>query len=224
MPKMSESDSQIMKEKIINVLKWIFSSFIWLGVLLLIIDFVTKQVIVANKDAILASGGIDIIPGFLGINYVINHNFVFGISTFDPMVNRIVFCVVALTIVVVILIFIVIKWGKINKFYRACLMMIIAGAIGNVIDRIFYTPEFLGEANGVVDWIDFYGIWKFNFNIADSSVVVAAIMLIIYMIVHDAKEAIEKKKNEPKVEVDNTKVLSKTEQEKNKYLDQKQDE
>ena len=54
-----------MKEKIINVLKWIFSSFIWLGVLLLIIDFVTKQVVVANKDAILASGGIDIIPGFL---------------------------------------------------------------------------------------------------------------------------------------------------------------
>ena len=30
--------------------------------------------------------------------------------------------------------------------------------------------------------------------------------------------------DEPKVEVDNTKVLSKTEQEKNKYLDQKQDE
>ena len=146
------------------------------------------------------------------------------LATFDPMVNRIVFCVVALSIVVVILTFMVIKWGKINKFYRACLMMIIAGGIGNVIDRIFYTPEFLGDANGVVDWIDFYGIWKFNFNIADSSVVVAAIMLIIYMIVHDAKEAIEKKKNEPKVEVDNTKVLSKTEQEKNKYLDQKQDE
>lgn len=224
MPKMSESDSQIMKEKIINVLKWIFSSFIWLGALLLIIDFVTKQVVVANKEAILASGGIDIIPGFLGINYVINHNFVFGISTFDPTVNRIVFCVVALSIVVVMLIVMITKWGKINKFYRACLMMIIAGAIGNVIDRIFYTPEFLGDANGVVDWIDFYGIWKFNFNIADSSVVVAAIMLIIYMIVHDVKEAIEKKKNEPKVEVDNTKVLSKTEQEKNKYLDQKQDE
>ena len=99
-------------------------------------------------------------------------------------------------------------------------MMIIAGAVGNVIDRIFYTPEFLGNSvNGVVDWIDFYGVWKFNFNIADSSVVVAAFMLLIYMCITDFIEYREKKKLEPKE--DNTKVLSETEKEKNKYLENK---
>lgn len=99
-------------------------------------------------------------------------------------------------------------------------MMILAGAIGNVIDRIFYSPEFLANpVNGVVDWIDFYGIWKFNFNIADSCVVVAAIMLIVYMIVNEIIDYRKNNKDKPKE--DNEKVLSKTEQEKNAYLEDK---
>ena len=99
--------------------------------------------------------------------------------------------------------------------------MIIAGAIGNAVDRIFYTAEYLNYYDikagryltGVVDWIDFYGIWGFNFNIADSAVVVAAIMLIVYMIVVDIIDYQKKKNKEPKKSIDNEKVLSKTEQE-----------
>ena len=211
-----------MKEKLTSFGKWFFESFIWLGLLLLIIDFVTKQVIVANRVNILMNGGIDLIPGFLRINYLINNNFVFGLSTGSDLTNRIIFCVVALVIVSIIIFYLVKKWGNIGKYYRACFMMIIAGAFGNVIDRIFYTPEFLGMPyQGVVDWIDFYGVWKFNFNIADSSVVVAAFMLIIYMIVTDIIEARKKAQETPKEEKkkdDNVKLVSKTEQEKNKYL------
>ena len=46
MPKMPEGGAQIMKEKLIKALKWFFYSYIWLGILLLVIDFVTKQIIV----------------------------------------------------------------------------------------------------------------------------------------------------------------------------------
>ena len=208
-------------DKLKKGLKWFFASFIWLGVLLLITDLVSKLSVVLNKDYILSQGGIVLIPNFLRINYLINNNMVFGISLGSDMANRIVFCVFALLIVIGVIIFTVIKWGKLNKFYRACIMMILAGALGNIIDRIFYSPEFLGSTvNGVVDWIDFYGIWPFNFNIADSAVVVAAIMMIVYMIIQEIIDYRKNNKDKPK-EDDNEKVISKTEQEKNEYLENK---
>lgn len=202
-------------------LKWFFTSFIWLGVILLILDLVTKLSVIANKDYIRSVGGIVLIPNFLRINYLINNNMVFGISLGSDLNNRIVFCIFALLIVIGLIIFTVIKWGKLNKFYRACIMMVVAGALGNIIDRIFYSPEFLGNSvNGVVDWIDFYGIWPFNFNIADSAVVVAAIMMIVYMIVQEIIDYRKKNKDKPKKD-DNEKVISETEKEKNEYLENK---
>ena len=207
-------------DKFKKCLKWFFNSFIWLGLLLLIIDLVSKLLVVANHEYILSTGGIVLIPNFLRINYIINNKMVFGISLGSDTANRAVFCVAALLIVTGLIIFLIKKWDKLNKYYKACIMMILAGAIGNVIDRLFYSPAFLGnDVNGVVDWIDFYGIWSFNFNIADSAVVVAAFMLIIYMIVVDIIEYIKINKSKPK-EVEE-KVISKTEQEKNQYLDNK---
>lgn len=220
-----------MKEKLLKGLKWFFNSYIWLGLLLLIIDIITKNVVVQNAKAISEAGGqhggLDIIPGFLGINYVINNRIIFGLNIFkNDVATRIVFIVVALLVTIGILIYLIKKWDKTNRFYKACLFMIISGALGNAIDRIFYSVNYLnyidsstGEyITGVVDWIDFYGIWGFNFNIADSAVVVAAIMLIIYIIVVDIIDYQKKKKLEPKKVEDNAKVISKTEQEKNKYL------
>lgn len=217
---MSEGGAQIMKEKLIKALKWFFHSYIWLGILLLVIDFVTKQIIVAHRADV--TGGYVLIPNFLRVNYVINNTLMMGLSLGSDIANRVVFCVAASLISIGLLIFVILRWGKIGKFYKACLMMILAGAFGNLIDRIFYSPEFLGNpVNGVVDWIDFYGIWGFNFNIADSSVVVAAFMLIIYTIVIEIMEYRKKKQLEPKKAEDNTKAVSKTEQEKNKYLENK---
>ena len=207
-------------DKFKKCLKWFLNSFIWLGLLLLIIDLVSKLLVVANHEYILSTGGIVLIPNFLRINYIINNKMVFGISLGSDTANKAIFCVAALLIVTGLIIFLIKKWGKLNKYYKACIMMILAGAIGNVIDRLFYSPAFLGnDVNGVVDWIDFYTIWGFNFNIADSAVVVAAFMLIIYMIVVDIIEYIKVNKSKPK-EVEE-KVISKTEQEKNQYLDNK---
>ena len=104
-------------------------------------------------------------------------------------------------------------------------MLIIAGALGNVIDRLFYSAAYLNAdgATGVVDWIDFYGVWKFNFNIADSAVVVGAFMLIIYMIVDEIIAYSKKRKALKEVEVKEVKqekVLSKTEREKQQLLEE----
>lgn len=203
--------------KIEKALKWFFESFIWLGLILLGIDILTKNLIIAHRVDILNGGGlnngIDIIPGFLGVSYVINPNVAFGMGSTNPLVNKIIFSIVASLITVAIIIFLALKWDKTKKLYRAVAMMVIAGALGNLIDRIFYTPEFLhSDVAGVVDWIDFYGIWKFNFNIADSCVCIAAAILIVDTIVTSIKEARENKKTEVK-EVETEKVMSKTEKE-----------
>ena len=82
------------KEKIKSWLLWFFNSFIWLGLLLLIIDIVTKNVIVANKTYITTrpeKEGIILIPHFLAINYVINDGAAFGLSTGAPLANKIIY-------------------------------------------------------------------------------------------------------------------------------------
>ena len=221
------------KEKIVNALKWFFNSFIWLGILLFVLDIVSKNIVVQNAAAIKAgggrNGGIDIIPGFLGINYVINEKIAFGLMIGTKQITQIVFSIVAILVAIILIIVLIKSWGKLNRFYKAAIIMIITGAIGNVVDRIFYSPEYLnyaspdgGLARGVVDFIDFYGIWGFNFNVADSCVVVAAFMIIIYMIVTEIIDYRKRVKETPKVAKENKKeekVLSATEQEKIRLLE-----
>jgi len=199
--------------KFVNGLVWFGRSFIWLGIILLAIDVATKNIVIYYKESILPNG-IDLIPGFLRINYVINTHVAFG-QGFDNLVaNRVIFIILAILISAFIVGYLVKNWKKTGKFYRAVAFMVIAGALGNAIDRIFYTAEYLGvEYPGVVDWIDFYGVWQWNFNIADSCVVIAAFMLIISLIVDVIKEKIEAKKAEPKEAQPVEKIVSKSEKE-----------
>ena len=192
-----------MKEQLLNKLKWFGKSFIWLGLLMLVIDIVTKNVVVANRAAILASSshGLILIPNFLAINYVINYGAAFGLSAGDTeagyIVNRIIYIIIAVLASAAIIGFFVkkeleVKKGKgkpLSKYYKACIMLILAGALGNLIDRIAYTPEYLGVAhNGVVDWINFFGIWAYNFNIADSCLVIGVIMVIVMLIIEEVQD------------------------------------
>lgn len=212
-------------ERIKKGLSWFFHSFIWLGLLLLVGDIVSKNIIVYVHNNFPETIPHDLIPGFLRVNYLINENIAFGLSLGSSLATRIVFSIVAILVVTGIIIYLIKKWGNLKGFHKAVAMMIMAGALGNVIDRMFYSAEYLNYdvggrlAEGVVDWIDFYGIWGFNFNIADSSVVVAAFMLIIYMIVEEIIEYRKRAKLEPK-ENNNEKLISKSEQEKADLLNE----
>lgn len=172
---------------------WFFKSFIWLGILVFVLDIVTKSVVV---HFMVPGQRIELIPGFLGITYTVNTNAAFGIGVPDnPLANRIIYIVIATIVCGIIMFLFIKKFKKLNKFYRACIMLIFVGAFGNLIDRIFYTPEYLKyPLVGVVDWIDFYGVWKFIFNVADISVVVGVIMLVIYLIVDEVRQARKNKK------------------------------
>ncbi len=60
---------------------------------------------------------------------------------------------------------------KFSRLYVTAVSLILAGAIGNLIDRIFY--------GYVIDFIDFR-IWPV-FNIADSAITVGAFLLILQL-------------------------------------------
>ena len=194
---------QIMKEKLLKALKWFYQSFIWLFVVLLVTDIVTKQVIL-SFGAVSGSAIAD--WGFVHISYVENPNAAFGLGASNPTVSRSIYLVMASLVSAAIVFFVIWKRKNMKLYIRACLLMIVTGAIGNMIDRIFYS-----QSNYcVVDWIDFYWFWPFVFNIADCCIVISAFMLIIYVIVCEVKDYQAKRKAEegPKV------VLSKTEKER----------
>ena len=197
-----------MKEKLISALKWFYKSFIWLFIVFLGIDILTKQIVM---NAGVAPGNVIADWGFVHISYVLNPNAAFGLGAKDPMVSRIIYLVVASLISIGIIAYLILKRKTTKLYIRACLVLVVTGAIGNMIDRIFYGPEY-----AVVDWIDFYWFWGYNFNIADSCIVVAMFMLIIYIIVMEVKDYRAK----PKTKVVQGKQLSKTElerlEEKNK--------
>ena len=204
-----------MKEKLINGLKWLFKSFIWLGVLLLAIDIITKQVIMHTLHEPGANNYFD--WGFVHINYVLNDGAAFGMGLSDSVINRVIYLVVATLISIGLVTYLIIKRKQTKLFVRAALVMVVTGAIGNMIDRVFYGP-LQGETGlftgRVVDWIDFYWFWGYIFNIADCCIVIAAFMLIVYVIVEEVKDYRAKNKTEIKPVDAPKKTLSKSEMEK----------
>lgn len=171
-------------------LRWFFFSFIWLAVLMFILDIVTKQIV---KNTMSVGQEIVWIPNFLSIHYVQNPGMAFGIELNDPTANAIFFIAISL-IGAIALIFIAVKyWKKIKALPKAALMLMISGTIGNLIDRAFYVnPD---GSHFVVDWIGFFGSDGFaRFNFADASLVVGALILIVYLIVVEIKEETKKKK------------------------------
>ena len=230
------------KEKFKVWMKEFFFSFIWLGLLMVILDIVSKQCVVAFRETIWNAGpnGVILIPGFLAVNYLVNTNIIFGLSFIkDPVVTRVLYIIFGSLLTAGVISYYCIKRKKLSKYVKAVLMLIISGAIGNLIDRIFYNAQFLqypgpdGElvANGVVDWINFYGVWKFNFNWADACIVVGVIMLVIWLIITSIIDYAKEKKKEPKVVVkekqlsqDEIKKLEKQKADSEKELNKRNDD
>ena len=210
-------EMKVLGNKILKGLKWFFHSYIWLFVVFFAIDLITKLVIVnyfayTGNESIVLIGTAD--KPFLRIVYAINDKAAFGFGIPNqPLANRIIYCIVALLGAAVIIGIYVWKFKSINGLVKACLMLMAVGALGNLVDRMFYSPTFLNNTvNGVVDWIDFAGIWQFVFNIADSCVVIGTIMLVIYLIIDEVKTV--RKVRAQEVKETGGKVLSKEEQER----------
>ena len=142
--------------------------------ILIIIDQAIKWI---SRTKLTKFESYPVIDGFFHFTYVENRGAAFGM-----LQNKTWFFVLITFVVVGYMIYFTKKNKNIDKKLTFVLSIITAGAIGNLIDRIW-----LGF---VVDMFDFRGVWQFVFNFADICVVVGGILLI-FLIIKD-KEILEK--------------------------------
>ncbi len=117
----------------------------------------------------------DVIDNVLRLRYVENTGAVFGSFAAHTALLTI-FSIILLGIVI----FYLIKNKDHSKFSNICLLLMISGGIGNIIDRI--------RLHYVVDYIEPVFVDFAVFNFADCLITVGAFSLIIYLIVDLVKD------------------------------------
>lgn len=147
-----------------------------LFVILVAIDQVTKYIAIINLKG---KNEVVIIDKWLHFTYVENSGAAFGIF----QNATILFTILTIIIVFGIMWYMLKESNNIGVFLKFSLVMIIAGAIGNLIDRIRlgYVVDFIYSPLG--------GLYNFPvFNFADIYVTCSAIFLIIYLLFIDGKD------------------------------------
>ncbi|MCC8182989.1 MAG: signal peptidase II [Clostridiales bacterium] len=134
--------------------------------LLVAVDQATKYL---TRTFLAGQGTLEVIPGVLGLTYVENTGMAFSaFSNFTPVLA-------ALSLAVSVLLAVTIrkKWLP-QPFCQWMLTLILAGAVGNLIDRVFF--------GYVTDMIEVLFVQFAVFNVADCCVVVGAILLAAYIV------------------------------------------
>ncbi len=145
--------------------------FIWLAVLVIVLDQWSKHWIVANFSQYQLHR---ILP-FLNFSLIFNHGAAFSFLNNAGGWQRWLFSGIAIVISIAVLIWMS-KTPRKNIYLNIGLALILGGALGNLWDRIT-----LGY---VVDFVDFHiNTWHFaTFNLADSAITIGVILLILDLI------------------------------------------
>lgn len=122
--------------------------YLCLGIIIVIIDQLVKQIMINRY--------ITIIPNILSFTYTKNIGAAFGLG------SRYIVLILSIAIILFML-YILFKNKEIDKYYLPY-TFILAGAFGNVIDRIF--------RGYVIDYIDIEFLNFPTFNIADTCITV----------------------------------------------------
>ena len=133
--------------------------------LVVAIDQVTKALVVSN----LREGeSRRVIGGVLSWTLQRNPGSAFGLFRHLPVLFTVLAALIALAIVV--------RAPRVhNRLTGVALGLVLGGALGNLVDRIARPPgAFRGR---VIDFIDLH--WWPVFNVADSAVVIGAVLLLI---------------------------------------------
>lgn len=121
----------------------------------------------------------EFIPGFLSLTHLRNTG-----AAWSLLEGKMIFFYVITVIVSVVIIYLLIKNYKKSIWYSVGLSFVLAGAIGNFIDRV--------RLGYVVDMLQTDFMNFPIFNVADSTLVVGVICIFIYLIL-DEKTAKEGK-------------------------------
>jgi signal peptidase II len=146
---------------------------LWLALGLIAADQASKAAI---RAYIPLYDSVEVIPGLLNLTHVLNTGAAFGfLDRFDFAYKAILVTLLA-TGALGAIIFYAMTLGSETRLSRLALTLVVAGAIGNLIDRVV--------AGAVVDFVDVYwGGWHFwAFNVADSCISIGAVLLIFDML------------------------------------------
>ena len=138
-----------------------------ISLVIVIIDQISKYIIRSTMEL---HETIPVVKNLFHLTYVSNDGMAFGIN----FPGGIYLFTIASFILTIILIVYLWYERKGDIILRISLALIIAGAIGNFIDRAMYKE--------VVDMFDFifWGYHWYIFNVADSAVTVGMILYLIY--------------------------------------------
>ena len=137
------------------------------------IDQISKWLIVKNMEL---GTSIPIIDNVLYITSHRNRGAAWGI-----LENKMWFFYIITVVFVVFIVFYMKKYAKTDRLLGISLGLILGGAIGNFIDRVFRQE--------VVDFIHVY-IFSYNypvFNIADSALCIGVVLIIIQTLLEGKK-------------------------------------
>ena len=129
-------------------------------------------------------GSLTIIEGFLGFRYTRNRGAAFGIFQDGTW-----FFIIVTVIAVIAICYLLIKKRKsLDIWARLGLALVLAGAVGNLIDRVL-----LGYVRDMIETL----FMEFPvFNVADMAVCVGAAALILAVILEERRLSKEKKQQE----------------------------
>ncbi len=140
-----------------------------LSILVVVLDWITKQMIVAN---LFYGQEIHILPIFdLTLRY--NSGAAFSFLSDAGGWQRWMFSIVAITVIAGINLRLV-RIGRTRYWEATSLSLIVGGAIGNLHNRVIY--------GNVIDFLQIHWqkIWYFPvFNIADSAITIGVILMLL---------------------------------------------
>jgi signal peptidase II len=146
---------------------------IWLPMLVVVLDQVTKAIVRAKLPVYAST---TVIPGFMDFTHVPNSGIAYGfLQTVDFPFKTAILAMVAAAAMISVGIYAA-SLARHQFVARIGLSLIIGGAAGNLIDRVV--------VGSVVDFVDVYWrTWHFwVFNVADSAISVGVAVMILDML------------------------------------------
>lgn len=138
------------------------------GVAVLVVDQYTKMLVAANFEL---GQSTEFIKGVIDFTYIHNTGGAWG------MLSGYTWLLVSVTLIIMLVcIALLMRYGVKNKLIFWALVLVLAGGVGNMIDRIFRDGE-------VIDFLHFAFFKSFPvFNIADIAIVIGAGLLMLYFV------------------------------------------
>lgn len=157
---------------------------VWLFFILVFVDQITKMVADVYFNTPGSPSKIDVIPGWLSLTIEYNRGISYGMGS--DVKSWIKLAVIIAT--AVIMTAFAIAYFRIDNrrsWMKVAIVLIVAGGIGNLIDRVYYRVWDVDTLFGVRDMVD---LSRFGFavcNFADFFITGGAIVLVLAMLFFD---------------------------------------